>query len=128
MTGTTTDGETGGTHKYGKNATRINSDEAYVEGEAMRNSPEFEANRQKAETDGEKRFDVSKPLEDIYGPDYQDNVSGVTRGGSAKHPTGNPPGTAPPTQTNFEDGTMTGVYKQNPDGTWRTHTMFPEPK
>jgi hypothetical protein len=70
---------------------------------------------------------AERPLQEVYGDDYQDKVSGVTRGGSNNHPTGNPPGSAPPATTNFEDGTMKTVYRQNDQGGWDTYTMYPEP-
>jgi RHS repeat-associated protein len=128
MTGTTTDGVHGGQHQCGRHATRVNSDEAYVQGDDhLRASDDFEDQRKANEQTGGDEIVVEKPLEDIYGPDYQDNVSGTTRNGSNNHPTGNPAGSAPPSDTNFENGTMKGIYRKNPDGTYRTHTMYPNP-
>jgi len=117
-----------GQHQCGRNATRINSDDAFVQADDhLRNSPDFEANKAAAEAAQKPSFTVERPLDEIYGDNYQDNVSGVTRNGSNKFPTGNPPGSQPPTPTNFENGTMKGIYRQNPDGSWDTHTMYPEP-
>ncbi|MBZ0118130.1 MAG: DUF6531 domain-containing protein [Sandaracinaceae bacterium] len=128
MTGTTTDGVHGGQHACGRNATAVNSHQDYVMAdEHMRGSAEFEQRRLQAEADGDDGFRVEVPLEDIYGPDYEDHVRGVRRGGSNQHPTGNPPGTAPPTPSNFKNGSMIAIYRRGPDGEWHTYTMYPNP-
>jgi hypothetical protein len=66
------------THKYGRHATKVNSEEAYVNADDyLRSSAEF-----KAEAAGKNvgdRIAVEKSLEEIYGPDYKYNVSGVMR-------------------------------------------------
>ena len=124
MTGSTTDGVTGATHKYGKNATKINTPEAYVKGEThLRESPEFKTKADAAKANGDTRFAVKESkLEDIYGPGYKDNVTGKTRQGSKNNPTG-------ATDTDFTDGTMTGAYVKDPaTGQWNLTTMYPEPK
>ncbi|MCA9605522.1 MAG: RHS repeat protein, partial [Myxococcales bacterium] len=128
MTGTTTDGVHGGAHQCGRHATAVVSHEDYVVAdEHLRASADFEARRAAAEADGETTFPVDAPLEDIYGPDYQDHVRGVRRSGSKNHPTGNPPGSAPPTSTNFEHGTMFAIFQQDADGNWGTYTMYAQP-
>jgi hypothetical protein len=128
MTDTTTDGVTGGTHQCGKHATKINSEEAFVQAdEHLRSSPDFEANKKAANLTGDDRFVVERPLKEIYGADYRSSVSGITRHGTNSYPTGNPPGSAPPSATNFEDGTMKAIYQKNASGSWHTYTMYPEP-
>jgi RHS repeat-associated protein len=124
MTGTTVDGVTGGVHKTGKNATKVNTPEDYVKGEAaLKNSNEFKDKAADAAKNGENRIVVEDTkLEDIYGPQYRDSVSGQTRQGSKNNPTGTTP-------TDFTDGTMKGVYDRDPaTGEWKLVTMYPEPK
>lgn len=124
MTGTTTDGVHGGTHGYSKDATKINSDESYVAGEnKLRNSDEFRRKTADADDNAETRVVIEdQKLEDIYGPDYKDHVSGQTRQGSRNDPTGTTP-------TDFTDGTMTGIYDKDPgSGDWKLVTMYPDPK
>ena len=92
----------------------------------IRNSPEFEAARQDAEARNLPRFEVQKPLEEIYGEDYQSKVSGVTRNGP-KTPPGYPEQSTP-TPTDFTDGDMVLRTKKDPNGNWVTNTMYPNPK
>ncbi|MFA5983578.1 MAG: hypothetical protein WC782_06150 [Methylococcaceae bacterium] len=124
MTGTTTDAVTGETHKYSKNATKIKSEEDYVNGEShLRNSDEFKTKVKDAETSGQGRILVeNQKLEEIYGSNYKDKVSGQTRIGSKNNPTGVTP-------TDFDNGSMVGVYtKSNKTRQWELTTMYPEPK
>lgn len=128
MTGTTQDGIHGGKHQCGRNATKVNSEEAYITADRhLRESKEFAVAKQRAEAVGDDTFSVSRPLQEIYGENYRSHVTGVHRTGSSSHPTGHPPGTSPPTPTDFENGSMRGVYKKQPNGSWGTHTQFPEP-
>ncbi|MGC4095114.1 MAG: RHS repeat-associated core domain-containing protein [Polyangiaceae bacterium] len=125
MTGTTTDGETGGTHMSAKTASKVNRADDYVSAEQdMRNSPEFEAARKQAEADGNRKFELRKPLEEVYGPDYESKVSGFTRNGP-KTPPGTAP-TTPPSPADFTGGDMVLRAVQKPDGTWVTKTMYPD--
>ena len=128
MTGTTRDGVHGGKHQCGRNATKVNSEEAYVTADRhLRESKEFEVAKQRAEAVGDDAFSVSRPLQEIFGENYQSHVTGIHRTGPSSHPTGYPPGTSPPTLIDFENGSMRGVYKKQPNGGWGTHTQFPEP-
>ncbi len=123
MTGTTTDGVHGGTHQYSKDATRVDSVEGFVDAErTVRESDAFRDARDRAIAEGRDRFQVETPLEDIYGPDYQDQVTGVTREGTRNNPTGSAP-------TDFTDGTMIGRYRIDEEtGDVQLNTMFPNPK
>jgi hypothetical protein len=128
MTGTTVDGVHGGEHKCGRNATRVNSEEAYVKADkALRDTDDFEQQRLQNEQTGDDTIVVKKPLSDIYGDGYRDEVSGVRRNGSKNNPTGIPPGSQPATATDFEGGNMKGIYTRQPDGSYATHTMYPDP-
>ena len=123
MTGTTTDGVHGGTHGYGKTASKVNSEEAFAKAaDHVDGSQGFKDAKAAAEAAGEDAFAVDTPLADIYGPNYKDNVSGVTRTGSKNNPTGTTP-------ADFTDGTMKSVYKKDPaTGEWYQYTMYPNPK
>ena len=95
----------------------------------MRNSSEFNAEKSIAEANGISRFPVDLPIKEAVGPNYNDQVSGVTRVGSKNHPTGNPAGSLPPKPTEFNDQSIVkGIYDINPDGTINTHTIYPRPK
>jgi hypothetical protein len=111
------------THSYGKNATKVTSEEAYVKAEEhIKNSQEFKDAVAAADAAGKDQIPAITPkLEDIYGPNYRNEVFGKTRTGSAKNPTGS-------VETDFTDGTMKGVYRKGIDGNWNLHTMYPEPK
>jgi RHS repeat-associated protein len=125
MTGTTTD-PNGNPHASSRTASRVNTADDYVAAEQdIKNSPEFEAARQKAEAEGKDRFEVKKPLEEIYGDDYQSKVDGVTRNGP-KTPPGTP-NSQPPTQTDFTDGDMVLRMRKDANGNWVTTTMYPNP-
>ena len=68
---------------------------------------------------GKDRFKVEKPLDEVFGDDYQTQVSGVSRVGSSKNPTGS-------TNTDFtKGGTVKGIYEIKPDDTIGTHTLYP---
>lgn len=122
MTGTTTDGVHGGTHKVGRHATRIKDAGDYVDAEdTVRGSQAFADSRKDAASKGETRFSVELPLKDVLGDDYKDKLEGVGRLGSIKHPTGSAP-------TDFTDGTLTAVYDVAADGTVTLVTLYPNPK
>lgn len=123
MTGTTADGVTGLTHKYGRNATKINSPEDFVHADDfLRSSDDFKKAAREAEITGENVIKLdNKKLEDIYGPDYAKKISGQTRTGSKNNPQGSAP-------TDFTDGTMKAIYKRNDQGSWDLITMYPESK
>jgi hypothetical protein len=106
-------------HSCGDSATRINSEESYVKGEEYsRNSQSFKDQA----AANEPTIAVETPLEDVYGPDYKNEVAGRTR--SAPWPNT----TAPTTPTDFTDGTLVSVYRRQADGTYKLLTMYPEPK
>lgn len=129
MTGTTTDGETGGTHNYGRNATKFTSDKALVDAERhMRTAPDFESQKKDNEITGDVRIRLEIPLRDIFGAGYQNHVHGIRRPGSKTKPTGDPPGDLQPSNTDFTDGTMFAFFKKSDDGEYKLRTMYPKPK
>ena len=129
MTGTTTDGETGGLHKYSRDATQFTSDAALVRAEEqLRGSQIYESGRRANETTGVTFIIVEKPLAEVFGPGYPLQVRGVHRRGSKNKPTGEPPGTLPPRPSDFTDGTVFALFRQDAEGHYRLRTMFPKPK
>jgi hypothetical protein len=122
MTGTTTDGVHGGTHKTGRHATKINTPEDYVKAEeAMRQSKKFDEEAKKAKDAGIDTVVVDDvPLKDVLGDDYSKKLTGKTRLGSKNHPTG-------AEDTDFTDGTMKAIYKEDGKGGYDLVTMYPEP-
>lgn len=109
-------------HRCGDHATKINSPESYVAADDhLRNSADFKA---KAAA-GEDRIPAEAKLEDVYGPDYRDHVSGKSRKDPSQQwsPTSEPA----PVDTDFTDGTVKAFYKKQPDGSYSMVTMFPEP-
>ena len=129
ITGTTTDGVTGGTHEYSKHATKFDSDKNMLDADDhLRGHTDFDKAKSEALDAGKTRFDLERPLEEVFGPDYNSSVTGVSRGGSRKHSTGNPLGSKPSGPTDFENGTVFGVYEIAPDGSVKTQTLFPDPQ
>ena len=110
-------------HSVGRHATAFTSDEAIVKADSyFRALPEFEEKVNKAKSTGEKLMDyIYRQLEDIYGSSYQDEVRGVTRLGSQKHPTGHQP-------TDFTDGRVTARYRIADNGDVDLFSMYPEIK
>jgi len=112
-------------HQYGRDATKVNSEEAYVSAEDyLRSTDEFKT--QAAEKGVNERIIIRRKLEEIYGPDYKNSVSGVTREGTKNNPTGSHP-------TDFTDGNMVAVWVRDAtawgsNGNWSLLTMYPEPK
>ncbi len=97
MTGSTTDGESGRRHKCGREATKFTSEEAFVKAyDAITASQAFRDARQQDEATGMGHIRAEIPLASVYGPDYRQHVRGVRRNGTRAHPTGDPPGSAPP--------------------------------
>ncbi|MEM9393745.1 MAG: phage minor head protein [Pseudomonadota bacterium] len=123
MTGTTTDGVTGGTHNTLRTATRITNEADFVAAEAqIRRSPDHRATRDEAMSRLGLRtrttFEVSLPIEDVLGRDFQNVVEGLRRLGSVKNPTG--------IQTvDFGGGTVTAVYELLRTGGPSLVTLFP---
>lgn len=79
MTGTTTDGGTGGKHNTVRTATRITNEADFVAAEALiRRSPDYRAACDEAMSRIGLRtkiiFEVSLPIEDVLGPDFQNAV------------------------------------------------------
>ena len=120
MTGTSIDGVHGGTHQYAQHATKVVSDEAYVFAENYgRNSQQF-LDKTAASMTGRVQLEV--PLQEIYGEDFRNFVTGVTRYGPKASPTGFG-------NTIFsDDAYMVIRYKQSPSGAWEFNTMFPQPE
>ncbi|MBT0771871.1 hypothetical protein KIH74_23215 [Kineosporia sp. J2-2] len=126
MTGTTTDGDHGGQHLCGREATKILTDADYVSAEEfVRGSAAFEQKRNEAETAHNSRLQVLVPLSDIFGPAYRQHVSGIRRTGSKTKPTGDPQGSSPPVPVDFSGGSMKAIYTRRADGIWRLKTMYP---
>lgn len=121
MTGTTTDGAHGGTHKYSRHATRFLDPGDYVEAEeAIRASGDFPANKEAAENTGSDRFSVTMTLAAAMGAGYEAKLEGVSRIGSANNPTGSQ-------DTVFTGGTIKAVYEIQADGEATLLTMYPNP-
>ncbi len=111
-------------HKPTKHATKVLSDEAYVEAESfMCNNQAYKDAVAQADKLGDNRVVIEDiiRLEDVFGTDYKQHVFGKTRMGSLKHPTGS-------VDTDLTDGTMTAVYIKDASGKWNLRTMYPEPK
>jgi hypothetical protein len=120
MTGTWVDGVHGGTHQYAQHATQVVSDEAYVFAENYGRSSQQFIDATTASTTGRAQLEI--PLREIYGDDFRNFVSGVTRYGPKAAPTGSG-------NTIFsDDAYMIIRYKQSPSGTWNFNTMFPQPE
>lgn len=129
MTGSTTDGESGRRHKCGREATKFTSEEAFVKAyDAITASQAFRDARQQDEATGMGHIRAEIPLASVYGPDYRQHVRGVRRNGTRAHPTGDPPGSAPPTMVDFTDGTVFAAFWQDTAGVYRLRTMYPRPK
>ena len=130
VTGTINDGynkKADGTpkeHNYGKDATKFNSKTALVKAdETIRQTESFKkALKSATDTNDDVMAVDDTKLEDIFGKDYKTQVTGKTREGSKKHPTGNT------TDTDFTDGTVKAVYKKDAGGNWNIETMYPETK
>lgn len=122
MTGTTTDGVHGGTHRYSRHATRFKDPGDYVDAdETIRSKPEFTTEKDSAKKVNDTRFSVKLTLKEAMGDDYKKMLEGVSRIGSAKNPTGSQP-------TDFEGGTLTAVYDILSDGSYALVTMYPNPQ
>lgn len=129
MTGTTTDGEHGGVHGYGRDATKFVSDEALLRAaDVIRSSHTYNTARRVDEDTGLGQIRVEVPLSTIFGPDYREQVRGIRRGGTRNLPTGDPPGDSPPGPVDFTDGTMFAYFRRAPDGEYSLITMYPRPK
>lgn len=107
-------------HKCGRDATKVNTPEAYVKAEDyIRSSVDFMRKKSEAESNSNDKLDLKVPLVDIFGKNYESQVSGKSRLGSSKKPLGT-------VDTNFANGNMTAVYKKDTSGNWKLVTMFPE--
>ena len=108
---------------HNRNASRFNTDLAFVRAEEFcRDSDEFERQRAEAESSGANKFVVEVRLEPIFGAGYQQKVTGFSRTGTRRAPTGTIP-------TDFTDGTVLAVYyKGDGIGEWFLETMYAEPK
>ena len=108
MTGTQVDGVTGKPHTAPRNATGFVSEDAFVQAEHhIRTSQLYGDARDVAMAEGRTHFTVEMSLEDALGPNYLDQVRGVSRVGSAKNPQGSVP-------TDLTDGRVLAVFKLTP--------------
>jgi hypothetical protein len=108
MTGTQVDGITGRPHTAPRNATGFVSEDAFVQAEHhIRTSQLYGDARDVAMAEGRTHFTVEMSLEDALGPNYLDQVRGVSRVGSAKNPQGSVP-------TDLTDGRVLAVFKLTP--------------
>lgn len=123
ITGTTIDGVTGGTHNAVRTATRITKEADFVAAEALiRRSPDYRAARDEAVSRigqlPRTTFEVSLPIEDVLGPNFQDAVEGVRRLGSIRNATGIQ-------AVDFGGGSVTAVFELLPTGEPSLITLFP---
>ncbi|MBW7861503.1 MAG: hypothetical protein H3C33_10430 [Rhodocyclaceae bacterium] len=123
ITGTTTDGIAGGTHNTVRTATRITNEADFVAAEALiRRSPDYRAARDEAISRigqlPRTTFEVSLPIEDALGPNFQNAVEGVRRLGSIRNPTGIQ-------AVDFRGGSVTAFFELLPTGETSLITLFP---
>ncbi|WP_143182094.1 hypothetical protein [Thalassospira sp. TSL5-1] len=117
ITGTTTDGVHGGTHGYGKDATKIKTPADFVRAyeKALENSKiksQMEA--------GKDEIRAEIPIKELLGENWRSRIFGRTRTGSRKKP-----GKAK--NTVFPDETNMFVYlKKKDDGAHYLYTMYPK--
>lgn len=108
-------------HKTGKTASKVLSEENYVKAENyIKNSQDFNNAVASADATSDPNAVIKVKLEDIYGPNYRNDVFGKTRVG--------PKNTGTSVETDFTDGTMKAVYTKTTTGEWNLKTMYPEPK
>lgn len=120
MTGTTRDGVHRGLHKYGRHATRFKNPGDYVDAdETLRANPAFETEKQTAKNQNMTRFTVTLPIGNVLGPDFAAKLEGVTREGSARHPTGFH-------ATDFTGGNVKAIYHMQTDGGYHLVTLYPD--
>ncbi len=121
VSGTMTDAYTGKTHLVGRHASKVTSEEAYVKSAdhitstKLYNDVLTSANKSNA-----KVFSVETPLKEIYGSSYGAHVQGKTRLGTKSDPRG-------VVDTDFTNGNMKAVFKQDSSGNYNLLTMYPEP-
>ncbi|GLY27838.1 hypothetical protein [Kineosporia sp. NBRC 101731] len=128
MTGTTVDGDTGRSHRCGRHATRITSPEAFLKAASfLRAGRAFAGQQQENTLSGIEYIRVEAPLSEIFGPEYRRYVKGIRMNGTRARPTGDPPGSRPPTPTDFTDGVMFAYFRRGPGGEYRLKTMYPKP-
>lgn len=120
MTGTRVDGVHGGNHGYAAHATKVKSSEAYVYAEDYARNSQYFSDAVAAATT--PRIEVKVPLSELYGNDFRDVVTGVSRYGGKNSPQGHG-------YTRFSDDAYMAVrYKQDSTGNWVFNTMFPQPQ
>ncbi|MEU9674566.1 hypothetical protein AB0D92_13655 [Streptomyces parvus] len=108
LTGTAVDGVTGRAHRVGAFATRFDNAEDMARADAY-----FRAEMART---GEEAIETS--IEDVLGPGAEERFTGYYR---------DPANLDEFKPVNFEGGTIMPLYRQNPDGTYRLHTMFANP-
>lgn len=120
MTGTRTDGVTGGTHRRRQTATRITTEDAYVAADAViRRSPDFQTAVTRAQANpsvNDGVFRVRLPISDVLGSNYRNLVEGVRRVG----------GTQTVRDLDFAGGTVTAVFQLDAYRRPTLMTMYPE--
>lgn len=115
----TTDWETGNTHKYGRDATTFTSRAALIFAEArIWESAEATASRNAAGPDG-LSFKVRVAASDVLGEDFRRHVAGWTLVGTKTNPAGAAPIDFP------ADTSIIAVYR-NSDTGWNLYTMYPD--
>lgn len=121
MTNSRVDGVHGGEHVASRHATRIKTPEAYVNAEkTVSQSLKYRDERDLAIASGKKRFEVRMSLEEVFGSEFQKNLEGITRLGSAKNPKGY-------LDTDFSNGSIVARYALEAGKEARLITMFPNP-
>ena len=116
MTGTRVDGVHGGTHMFGKDATKIKTPADFVRAyeKALENS-----RIKRAILEGKPFIKETIPIEELLGKKWNVRVLGRTRLGSVKNLVGS-------TETIFPQATEIFVFlKKKTDGSYYLYTMFP---
>ncbi|WP_328903067.1 hypothetical protein OHR86_26980 [Streptomyces sp. NBC_00441] len=108
LTGTTTDGVTGQTHRVGAFATRFDDAADMVRADAY-----F-----RAEMERTGRLAREAPIEDVLGAGANERFTGYYR---------DPANLDNFKPVDFEGGTIVPVYKELPNGQYQLHTMFANP-
>lgn len=109
LTGTAVDGVTGRAHRVGAFATRFDNAEDMVRADAYFRDEMARTGNVSGET----------PIEDVLGAGAEERFTGYYR---------NPANLDEFKPVDFEGGTIVPVYHQLPDGQYRLHTMFANPK
>jgi hypothetical protein len=124
ITGTTTDWETGKSHKPPRHATTFTSRAALVFAEGrIWNSHEFHDALNISEANGDLRCDIRFRAGDAFPDGVSAHLRGWTRSGPINHPRG-------VTRADWgPDSIIIAVYRRvSPSHPWTVHTMYPKPQ